>query len=94
MKANVKKVKWYQFRLRAVFLILAILMTFGSYVGYRLYSVVRVRPMGTGPAGPAIAAAPFAEQWIDKDVVYIGIGDSITRAWSDQAPDVLSSADA
>ncbi|MHC5083869.1 MAG: SGNH/GDSL hydrolase family protein [Planctomycetota bacterium] len=79
MKTTEREVKWYQFRWRAFFVVLFILMTFGSYVGCRLYNVVRVRPMGEGPAGPAIAADPFEKSWIDKDVVFIGIGDSITR---------------
>ncbi len=73
------KVKWYQLRLRTIFLCLLIIATFGGYVGWRLYNAIRTRPMGTGPAGPAIAAEPFQHRWLDKPVVFIGIGDSITR---------------
>lgn len=73
------KTKWYQFRLRIVFLCLFIIILFVGYYGCRFYNALRTRPMGTGPAGPAIPIAAFQEQWLDKPVVFIGIGDSITR---------------
>ncbi len=73
------KIKWYKLRWRTILLCLLIIVTSGGYVGWRFYSVVRVRAMGTGPAGPAIAAAPFEKQWLDKPVVFIGVGDSIMR---------------
>jgi lysophospholipase L1-like esterase len=73
------KSKWYKLRWRTILLCLLIIALFCGYVGWRLYNAVRVRPMGTGPAGPAIAAEPFQKQWLDKPVVFVGIGDSITR---------------
>ena len=73
------KPKWYKLRLRAILLCLLIIVLSCSYVGWRFYNAVRIRPMGTGPAGPSIAAEPFQEQWLNKPVVFIGLGDSITR---------------
>jgi len=74
-----KQLKWYSFRWRIVLLIfLVIALSFG-YVGYRLYNAMRIRPMGDGPAGPAIAAEPFNKIWSEQKTVLIGIGDSITR---------------
>ncbi len=73
------KPKWYKLRLRVIFLCLLIIILFAGYFGCRLYNAVRTRPMGTGPAGPAIATEAFQEQWLDKPVVFVGIGDSITR---------------
>ncbi len=76
-----RKTKWYQFRWRMVLLCVLIIGLFVGYVGCRLYNVVRVRPMGTGPAGPAIAAEPFSNQWMERPVVLLGVGDSITRGY-------------
>ncbi len=36
------------------------------------------RPVGNGPAGPAVARAPFGKRWTDRKVRLVGIGDSIT----------------
>ncbi len=74
-----KKVKWYKFRLRIIGLILLTILLFGGYVGGRFYNAVRIRPMGKGSAGPAIASEPFQQQWLEKPVIFIGVGDSITR---------------
>ena len=76
MKTNVK---WYKLRLRTIFLCLLLIAAGSGYVGWRFYNAVRTRPMGKGPAGPAIAAEPFQHRWLEKPVVFIGIGDSITR---------------
>ena len=37
------------------------------------------RPVGSGPAGPEVAAKPFQETWTERKVHLLGIGDSITR---------------
>jgi lysophospholipase L1-like esterase len=37
--------------------------------------------MGNGPAGPVIASEPFYSFWSTKPVVFLGIGDSITRGY-------------
>ena len=46
-------------------------------VGFTMPSA-RVR-WAPGPPGRAIAAEPFQSPWLDKPVVFLGIGDSITR---------------
>ncbi|PQO41593.1 SGNH/GDSL hydrolase family protein [Blastopirellula marina] len=43
------------------------------YVKYFL-----LRDVGSGPAGPLVDAAPFAEVWSDRPVRIVGIGDSVT----------------
>lgn len=72
-------VKWYAFRWRVLLLCMLLIATCFGYVGWRFYNAVRTRPMGTGPAGPAIAAESFQTPWLEKPVAFIGIGDSITR---------------
>src|SRR5690554_5669862 len=37
------------------------------------------RPVGTGPAGPAVERAALPEPWSQRPVLSLGIGDSITR---------------
>jgi len=73
------KAKPFKIRWRVVLICLLLVLACAGYVAFRVYSAIRVRPMGTGPAGPAIAAEPFREQWLDVPVVFIGLGDSITR---------------
>lgn len=36
------------------------------------------RPVGTGPAGPAVQPLAFEQPWSDRQVKLVGIGDSIT----------------
>ncbi len=38
-------------------------------------------PMGSGPASPAVAAAPFEEVWTEREVILLGFGDSITAGF-------------
>ncbi|MHC4553340.1 MAG: hypothetical protein ACYSUT_11350 [Planctomycetota bacterium] len=76
-----KKAKWYQFRWRVVLLCLLIILTAIGYGGWRAYNALRTRPMGTGPAGPAVAVEPFEKAWKDGPVVFLGVGDSITRGY-------------
>jgi lysophospholipase L1-like esterase len=37
------------------------------------------RPVGSGPAGPAVDRAAMAAVWTDRPVMLLGIGDSVTR---------------
>ena len=85
------KVKWYKLRWRTVLLCVVIVVAFFGYVGLRFYNALRVRPMWTGPAGPPVAAAPFEKAWSEKDVVFLGVGDSITRGYG--GPDGLNYVD-
>lgn len=43
-----------------------------------LRRVVSCRPVGQGPAGPAVDSEPFRHIWSDRRVLLLGIGDSIT----------------
>jgi lysophospholipase L1-like esterase len=36
------------------------------------------RPIGSGPAGPAVSRDPFEKTWTEQPVLLLGIGDSIT----------------
>jgi lysophospholipase L1-like esterase len=76
-----KQLKRYSFRLQALrFIFLAIILIFGSG-GCSLYNALRPRPMGNGPAGPVIAEDPFYSFWSTKPVIFLGIGDSVTRGF-------------
>ncbi|MBD3675335.1 MAG: SGNH/GDSL hydrolase family protein [Planctomycetaceae bacterium] len=46
------------------------------YVNFWLY-----HPMGEGPAGPPVAAAPFEETWSERPVVLLGFGDSVIAGY-------------
>ncbi|MGE0758131.1 MAG: SGNH/GDSL hydrolase family protein [Pirellulaceae bacterium] len=43
---------------------------------YRHYWLAR--PVGRGPAGPAVPREPFDHVWMDRPVLLLGIGDSVT----------------
>jgi len=44
-----------------------------AYVHFYFYL-----PMGSGPAGPAVAEEPFRSVWTERKVLLVGIGDSVT----------------
>ncbi|MHB8867156.1 MAG: SGNH/GDSL hydrolase family protein [Pirellulaceae bacterium] len=46
---------------------------------YRHYWLAR--PVGDGPAGPAVPEEPFRSVWTDRRVLLLGIGDSITAGF-------------
>lgn len=48
----------------------------GLYVAYRLYL-----PEGEGPAGPSVASEPFHETWTERQVLLLGVGDSVTAGF-------------
>src|SRR5689334_19218398 len=48
-------------------------------LGYRHFCLER--PVGSGPAGPAVPAASFAKVWSTRSVVLVGMGDSITAGY-------------
>ncbi|WP_146535807.1 SGNH/GDSL hydrolase family protein [Rubripirellula reticaptiva] len=54
---------------------LAIVITVGV-VGYIQFYLAR--PIGEGPAGPAVDAAVFSQIWTDRKIRVMGVGDSIT----------------
>lgn len=51
----------------------------GSVLFYRAYWMAR--PMGEGPAGPAVPREPFAKVWTERKVLLLGVGDSITAGF-------------
>ncbi|TWU31766.1 hypothetical protein Poly41_60010 [Novipirellula artificiosorum] len=51
-------------------------MTLVGVLGYIEYFLSR--PVGAGPAGPALDAIAFTQVWSDQRVQVIGVGDSIT----------------
>ncbi len=38
-------------------------------------------PEGSGPAGPAVAAAPFDHVWTERKILLLGVGDSVTAGF-------------
>ena len=39
------------------------------------------KPLGQGPAGPAVAREAFAKTWTERKVLLLGVGDSITAGF-------------
>ena len=39
------------------------------------------RPIGTGPAGPTVARESFSQPWSSRQVIFIGLGDSVTAGF-------------
>lgn len=70
---------------------LIILLAAGAVLigaGALYYELFWARPMGEGPAGPAVDPAPFARTWTDRPVAFVGIGDSITAGLGASRPDL------
>lgn len=44
------------------------------------------RPIGSGPAGPAVASGPFTDIWTRRAVHVVGIGDSVTAGLGAKSP--------
>jgi lysophospholipase L1-like esterase len=40
-----------------------------------------VRPIGTGPAGPTVAHESFSRPWTSRQVMLVGLGDSVTAGF-------------
>lgn len=45
------------------------------------------RPIGEGPAGPAVSQEPFQRVWTDRRVLLLGLGDSVTAGLGASSPD-------
>lgn len=58
-----------------VVLLLGALLLCGA--GFYVY-FWRSRPIGSGPAGPAVSRVAFTKPWTDRTVLLFGLGDSIT----------------
>ena len=63
-------------RRRLKFLVaIGTVLCFGIY-GFKYFWLER--PTGSGPAGPVVETDAFRSVWSRRDVVLIGLGDSIT----------------
>jgi len=69
------KPHWYKIRLSFVLVLLCLVGGF-----YALYAVSK-SSMGSGPAGPAVSADPFATAWNEGDVLLLGMGDSVVTGF-------------
>ena len=47
-----------------------------------------IRPIGSGPAGPAVGREPFSGMWTTRPVMLVGLGDSVTAGFG--ARDLLN----
>lgn len=67
-----------QFRLskRLKVLLTAGILLYGSIYAFKYFWLEH--PMGTGPAGPEVSIAMFESAWSDRDILLVGLGDSIT----------------
>ncbi len=57
-------------------LIALLILLAASVLGYLEFFARR--PIGQGPAGPQVNYEPFGKIWTDREVVLVGIGDSVT----------------
>jgi lysophospholipase L1-like esterase len=39
------------------------------------------RPVGSGPAGPAVDKKQFSSAWMDRHILFVGLGDSVTAGF-------------
>lgn len=60
-------------------LVLVGLLALAGVRAYRHYWLAR--PVGEGPAGPSVPREPFAKRWTDRQVLLLGVGDSITAGF-------------
>jgi lysophospholipase L1-like esterase len=64
-------------RLRIIFALGFILVIAASACLYFWFYI----PVGSGPAGPAISSETFAQQWTNRPVLFVGLGDSVTAGF-------------
>lgn len=75
---------WNLRRRTSVLLVLGLVAVAGV-LAYREYWLAR--PVGHGPAGPAVDRAAFNRIWTDRPVVLLGVGDSITAGLGARSSD-------
>lgn len=66
-------------RTRIVWLALFAVVVLGGGLFYRHFW--HDRPVGSGPAGPAVAGERFEHPWTDRKILVVGIGDSVTQGY-------------
>jgi lysophospholipase L1-like esterase len=75
------KLKWYSIRWRTIFLGLLLALIIAGFAFYRMRFLLMPPSMGSGPAGPDVPSQPFENVWSERNVVLLGIGDSITNGF-------------
>ena len=66
-----------RFRWRANIVVILLLILCGG--GY--YWFFLARPAGSGPAGPNVPQEPFQTVWSERQILLLGMGDSITAGF-------------
>ena len=66
-----------------VLLLLGAALTIAALAYIRFYIA---RPIGSGPAGPAVARGSFQKTWSERQVLLLGIGDSVTAGLGAKNP--------
>ena len=64
---------------RILYVLLAGLMLIGSTAAYLFFPLAR--PIGSGPAGPAVDHSSFSSPWTTRPVLFVGLGDSVTAGF-------------
>jgi lysophospholipase L1-like esterase len=67
------------FQKRLVLILLAGVLMVGAVGAYLYFRFAR--PVGNGPAGPMVAREWFAQPWTKRQVLLVGLGDSVTAGF-------------
>jgi len=72
--------KYMQARFKRIVLVLLIgLVLIAGTAAFLFFRFAR--PVGTGPAGPAIVRESFSHPWTSRKVLVVGLGDSVTAGF-------------
>ncbi|MEZ6135012.1 MAG: SGNH/GDSL hydrolase family protein [Pirellulaceae bacterium] len=71
-------------RIRLVILFCTGVLLVLAAVSYN--SLFLARPIGEGPAGPQVDRAQFSEVWTERNILLLGVGDSITAGLGAKSP--------
>jgi len=70
-----KKLRWFTVRPGFLAILSAVvLLLWGAFRHFHA-------PMGSGPAGSPVPSAPFAEPWSEREVLLVGLGDSVVTGF-------------
>jgi lysophospholipase L1-like esterase len=72
-------------RIKWLLILGGLLCTLGG--GYRYFWLYH--PVGIGPAGPEVASKLFSEVWSEREILLVGLGDSITDGYGSE-PNTMS----
>ncbi|HVE42508.1 MAG TPA: SGNH/GDSL hydrolase family protein [Planctomycetota bacterium] len=74
-------------RNRRLAILAVCLLVLGLTIAWQAHRhVPRTHPLGSGPAGPAVAREPWTRTWTSSPVVLIGLGDSVTAGYGAPPP--------